>query len=134
MSAGYSGTPLVKKLGIKPGHVVALLGAPADLALDVGPEVTQRTSLRGARPLDVVLLFCRSEAELVRGFGRAQGRIAKDGGLWVCWPKKSSGVPTDLGDMVVREYGLGQGLVDNKVCAVDATWSALRFVWRREDR
>lgn len=132
--AGYSGTPLPKKLGIKEGHVVALVGAPDGFELTLPHGATQRSSLRGTKPLDVVLLFCRRERDLVTRFPKAKARIAKNGGLWVCWPKKSSGVPTDLGDGVVRGLGLAGGLVDNKVCAIDETWSALRFVWRLKDR
>lgn len=132
--AGYSGTPLPKKLGIKEGHVVALVGAPDDFTLALPERAALRKSLRGSKPLDVVLLFCRREKDLVARFPKAKSRIAKNGGLWVCWPKKSSGVATDLGDGVVRGLGLAGGLVDNKVCAIDETWSALRFVWRTKDR
>ncbi|GAA4573785.1 hypothetical protein [Planotetraspora kaengkrachanensis] len=82
----------------------------------------------------MTLLFCRDEAALARWFPGALDTLARDGGLWVCWPKKSSGVATDLSDDRVRAYGLGQGLVDNKVCAVDAVWSGLRFVYRLADR
>ncbi|MEC7518850.1 MAG: DUF3052 domain-containing protein [Myxococcota bacterium] len=133
--AGYSGTPLPKKLGVKAGHRVALLDAPDGFALEGLPEsVTVKRDLRGKAPIDVALLFALSERALRARFPKAQARIAKDGGLWVCWPKKASGVATDLGDAGVRAYGLAQGLVDNKVCAVDETWSGLRFVWRVTDR
>ncbi|GAA1300904.1 DUF3052 domain-containing protein [Planotetraspora silvatica] len=124
----YAGIPLVRKLGIKPGHRLRLIGTPPDppelgIEGDDGPE-----------PYDVILLFCRDEAALRRGFTAAVETLARDGGLWVCWPKKSSRVETDLSDDRVRTFGLGQGLVDNKVCAVDAVWSGLRFVYRLADR
>ena len=129
--AGYSGTPLPKKLGIKEGSRVAMLGAPDGFSLDV-PNV--KTDLRGKEPIDVVLLFTTSRADLEKRFGKAKDRIAKNGSLWICWPKKASGVATDLSENVAREIGLAEGLVDNKVCAVDDTWSGLRFVWRVKDR
>ncbi len=133
--AGYSGTPLPKKLGIKAGHRVALLGAPSGFALGDLPEgVKLKRDLRGSAPVDVALLFVKSQKGLRARFGKAQERIAQDGGLWVCWPKKASGVATDLGDAFVRAHGLEAGLVDNKVCAVNETWSGLRFVWRVRDR
>lgn len=126
--AGYSGTPLPRKLGIKPDHRVLALGAPD--TLEIGPFHTRA----GREPYDVILIFCLDEATLRERFPRAKDKLTKDGGLWVCWPKRSSGVPTDLSENPIREYGLAQGLVDNKVCAVDATWSALRFVYRVADR
>jgi len=135
--AGYSGTPLPKKLGIKPGHLVALLNAPPDFEDTLAglPDgVTLREGLRGRGPFDVILLFAERETVLRRRFQDAMARLAVDGGLWVGWPKKASGRPTDLSDGLVRELGLETGLVDNKVCAIDATWSALRFVVRRQDR
>ena len=135
--AGYSGTPLPKKLGIREGARVALLGAPAELdpLLDPLPaDVALVRGLRGTRPFDVVLAFCRTERELERGLAAGRERLTEDGGLWLCWPKKSSGLATELADGVVRERGLASGLVDNKVCAVDETWSGLRFVVRRADR
>jgi len=134
--AGYSGTPLAKKLGMKDGHRVALIGAPEGFLdlLDPPDLAHLATSLRGKIPIDVVLFFTKSARELKKRFPTAQARISKNGGLWIAWPKKASGVATDLDDMLIRNYGLEQGLVDNKVCAVDATWSGLRFVWRKKDR
>lgn len=135
--AGYSGTPLAKKLGIRAGNRVCTLGAPASLeaALEpVPPDVTLQTSLRGRAAFDVVLLFAKRQADVASRFAALRDRLTPAGGLWVCWPKKASGVPTDLTDAWVREYGLATGLVDNKVCAVDETWSALRFVIRLRDR
>ena len=135
--AGYSGTPLPKKLGIKEGHVVYLAGPPAgfaDLLSPLPPNVTVKTTLRGNTKLDVILLFAKSMAMVARRFAPLVDRMQSNAGLWVCWPKKSSGVETDLTDAFVREYGLSTGLVDNKICAVDETWSGLRFVIRVKDR
>jgi hypothetical protein len=125
--AGYSGTPLPKKLGIKPDHRVLAIGPPETLAVDCETGGDDG-------PYDVILLFCPDGAALRAEFPGAQSRLVKNGGLWVCWPKKSSGVPTDLSENPIREYGLARGLVDNKVCAVDETWSGLRFVYRLADR
>lgn len=135
-AAGYSGTPLWKKLGIKAGATVALVDAPDGMehALAGHPEdVRLRRDLR-AGELDVCVLFCSNQVDLKRRFPAAAKKLATAGGLWVAWPKQSSGVPTDLGDAVVRAFGLAAGLVDNKVCAIDATWSGLRFVVRLADR
>jgi len=135
--AGYSGTPLPRKLGVKSGHRVAVLNAPPDIDRLLAPmpdDVRLRFDARGRGPWDVVLLFTRSRAELGRRFVPIARRLAPAGGLWVCWPKKASGVETDVSDQVVRETGLAAGLVDNKVCAVDEIWSGLRFVIRLEDR
>jgi hypothetical protein len=134
--AGYSGTPLVKKLGIKAGHRVALLAAPDGFraTLDELPaDVALQADLRG-EPLDVIVLFAPDRAGLERGFARAARRLTSAGGLWVAWPKKASGVPTDLTETVVQTIGLDAGLVDNKVCAIDDVWAGLRFVIRLHDR
>ena len=128
----YSGTPLPKKLGVKEGAVLALLGAPGDFRKTLGalPDGVQlRTQARGK--CDVIVLFCKTAADMRKRFPVAQRALADGGGLWVAWPKKASGVPTDLGDGEVRSFGLKTGLVDNKVCAIDATWSGLRFMRRR---
>jgi hypothetical protein len=133
--AGYSGTPLSKKLGIKPGARVALVRAPAgfDRTLTPLPEgVRLRTQARSAQ--DVVLFFATRMAELERRFNGLAHAVAPNGGLWIAWPKRTSNVATDLREGVVREIGLAHGLVDNKVCAVDETWSGLRFVYRVKDR
>ena len=135
--AGYSGTPLPKKLGIKEGHVVYAANAPDDLdalLTPLPPDVTLKTSLRGNAQLDVILLFAKSKAMVAKRFAPLVDRMQPNAGLWVCWPKKSSGVKTDLTEAFVREYGLSTGLVDNKICAVDETWSGLRFVIRVKDR
>ncbi|MVU82034.1 DUF3052 domain-containing protein [Nocardia sp. ET3-3] len=132
--AGYSGTPLPRKLGIKPEFRVLLAGAPADFDLGELPAGTEVHRRAAAGPYDVILGFCPDRATLARRFTGWRGRLAVDGGLWLAWLKKSSGVPTDLGENAVREYGLAQGLVDNKVAAIDDSWSGLRFVVRRADR
>jgi hypothetical protein len=135
--AGYSGTPLVKKLGIKPDARVALLHAPPGFLTVLGElpsGAAVQTDLRGRAPLDVIVFFAGNRSRLVRHFGPLAERLRPAGGLWVAWPKKASGVTTDLTEAVVRAVGLGAGLVDNKVCAVDETWSGLRFVIRLGDR
>lgn len=135
--AGYSGTPLPKKLGIKPGHRVALVHAPEGLADALGelPErATVQTTLSGREPLDVVVLFVTRRAALERELARVRERMAQNAGFWVAWPKRASGVATDVTEDVVREVALPTGLVDNKVCAIDATWSGLRLVIRVENR
>ena len=134
-SAGYSGTPLIRKLGIKDEQRLAFLNAPGDFAATVGelPESAQlRASARGK--LDVIVLFVTRRAELGRRIEALGRSIHPDGGLWVAWPKRASGVETDMTEDVVRELALPLGLVDNKVCAIDETWSGLRVVWRKERR
>jgi Protein of unknown function (DUF3052) len=135
--AGYSGTPLAKKLGIREGHLVAWLGAPTTFApllgeLPLGAKV--RKSARVAHSLDVIVLFAKAMSDLTKRLPRAAKTLAYDGGLWIAWPKRASGIETDVGESVVRTAGLGVGLVDNKVCAIDETWSGLRFVHRVNDR
>lgn len=130
--AGYSGTPLPRKLGVKPGHQVLILGAPR--GLDLGEPAADVHHHQDGGPYDVILIFCPDAATLHDTFPKARASLAKTGGLWVCWPKRASNTPTDLTGNLVRDHGLGQGLVDNKVAAVDATWSALRFVYRVADR
>jgi hypothetical protein len=129
VSAGYSGTPLAKKLGIKPGHRVLLLDAPDGFWLE-GVQVIR--SLRG--PADVILSFHRERDGLEQRLPGLRAAMVPNAGLWIAWPKTASKVATDLDDGVVRELGLGAALVDNKVAAIDATWSALRFVIRVRDR
>ncbi|MEK6700959.1 MAG: DUF3052 domain-containing protein [Planctomycetota bacterium] len=132
--AGYSGTPLPKKLGIKPGHRVALIQAPKGFALGELPEGATTSARLNGGPFNVLLLFAKDSAAMEKYFDSARAVMTIDGGLWVCWPKKASGVETDLTETEVRESGLETGLVDNKVCAVDDTWSGLRFVVRVKDR
>ena len=129
MPSGYSGTPLVRKLGIKPGFRIFIAGAPADYASMTGTlpaGVTIAPRLTGA--IDMVHLFAAKAAGLGDKLKRYREAIKPDGMVWVSWPKKSSGVATDLSDTVVRDTALALGLVDIKVCAVDATWSGLKFV------
>jgi hypothetical protein len=130
--AGYSGTPLHKKLGIGAGSSVALIGAPPGVIDDLPPGVRVKRQARGKA--DVVVAFFVERAELERRIGSLSTMIVPDGGLWVAWPKRSSGVPTTMSDHVVREVALPLGLVDNKVCAIDDTWTGLRVVWRVERR
>jgi len=134
-SAGYSGTPLPRKLGIKPQARVGLIGAPYDFDEVLGelpPGVSVRRRARGT--FDVIVVFVQKRSELERRLPVLKKALDQAGGLWVAWPKRSSGVATDLGEGMVRELGLASGLVDNKVCAIDATWSGLRFVYRLADR
>ncbi len=135
MAVGYSGTPLPKKLGIKDGHRVALVGAPPGFSLGSLPAgVALGHGLRGKQPLDVLVVFVKARAELVRALPALRARMAQAGGLWIAWPKKSSGVATDMTEDVVRDVALPTGLVDNKVCAIDDTWSGLRLVIRLAHR
>jgi hypothetical protein len=132
-TAGYSGTPLPRKLGIRPGHRVLLVGAPRGFDLGPLPDVALHRR-PGRSPYDVVLAFVPDVRALDARFPGLAARLRTDGGLWVAWPKRSSGVATDLDENVVRAVGLAAGLVDNKVCAVDEVWSGLRFVLRLRDR
>jgi hypothetical protein len=137
VETGYSQTPLPRKLGIGPGDTVALVGAPETFIQMLGglPEVAAvQTDLSGAELFDVIVVFVEQRAEFEAELGRLRDRMAPACGLWIAWPKKSSRVPTDMSDEVIREVALPTGLVDNKVCAIDATWSALRLVIRREHR
>jgi hypothetical protein len=133
--AGYSGTPLAAKLGIREGHRVALLHAPDGFDAGLAPlPAGVRILHRLAPDLDVAVLFVTRRPELERRFAEVAAALTPAGGLWVAWPKRASKVPTDVTEDVLREVGLPQGLVDNKVCAVNEVWSGLRFVWRRENR
>jgi hypothetical protein len=134
VTAGYSGTPLPRKLGVKPGGRVLLEGAPDDLSLEPLPDGVTLHRRAGKEPYDVVLLFAVQSARMRDRWPALVGHLALAGRLWVCWPKKSSGVATDLSENPIREYGLEQGLVDVKVAAIDATWSGLAFVRRLKDR
>ena len=135
--AGYSGTPLPRKLGIKPGHEVAILGGPAsvmDGLRDVPGLAPPRHGLSGSDPLDVIVCFVTWRADLEEQLAALRARMAPAAGLWIAWPKRASRVPTDMTEHVIREIALPTGLVDNKVCAIDDVWSALRLVIRRELR
>jgi hypothetical protein len=134
-SAGYSGTPLPRKLGIKPEARVALVGAPEGFGETLGElpsGVSVRRSARG--PVDVLVAFFTQRRELERRLPGLVRALDPDGGLWIAWPKRASGVTTDVSENLTRDLGLAAGLVDNKVCAIDETWSGLRFVYRLRDR
>ena len=134
-TAGYSGTPLVKKLGIKDGFRAAFVGAPAGFGDTLGPIPADTTLLaRPRHPMDFILLFTHRGADLVKRLPGLHQTLAPTGMLWVAWPKKSSGVATDLSFDVVQTAGLATGLVDVKICAIDDTWSGLKFVIRKKDR
>jgi hypothetical protein len=135
--AGYSGRPLARKLGIGEGDEVALIGAPGWLEDEIGrlPDIASlRTDLADEARYDVIVAFMTRRAELETELPRLRARMAPACGLWIAWPKRAAKVPTDLTDNVVREVALPAGLVDNKVCAIDETWSGLRLVIRRENR
>ncbi len=129
------GSPLVKKLGIKEGHRVAFPRAPdgfIDLLGELPDGVTVKS--RSSGPLDVIVFFTKSRLELERRLTALRRAMDPAAGLWIAWPKRSSGVETDMTEDVARELGLANRLVDNKVCAIDETWSGLRLVIRLEDR
>src|SRR5215204_3112547 len=129
--AGYSSTPLAKKLGIKEGSRIALLNAPKDFQSELNelPDNVQFIK-RPAKSLDIILFFVLTERALARDFAKLSARLTANGMIWIAWPKKSSGVTTDLSEQRVRQIGLDAGLVDVKVCAVDEIWSGLKFVYR----
>ena len=133
LTVGYSGTPLLKKLGIRNGARFQLVSAPPGFDRTLGDfPADARPSSRG--PLDFAMLFVTRQAELRRDFPRLRDRLESNGMLWVAWPKKAARLETDVSESVVREYGLAAGLVDVKICAVDETWSGLKFVRRLKDR
>ena len=129
---GYNGTPLAGKLGIEEGTTLALVKAPPDIVTGLPSGVVMKHQARGRA--DVVVAFFTRRAELERRIDRLATMVFPAGGLWIAWPKRTSGVDTDVTDGVIREVALPRGLVDNKVCAIDETWSGLRVVWRRELR
>jgi hypothetical protein len=141
-TAGYSGTPLPRKLGVKEGHAVALVGAPRGVAtllapLPPGASVTRLDGGSGTRKpgsLPLILFFTTSRADLQARFGALAALLPPDGSIWIAWPKRASKVPTDLTEDVLREVILPTGYVDTKVCAIDEVWSGLRFTLRRERR
>jgi len=128
--AGYSGTPLLRKLGIQERHRVLLHNAPAELPEELKGYAGRRLNSN----LDVVVLFVKSAAALHGEFARVMNSINVDGMIWIAWPKKASGIPTDLTDNVIRDEILKTPFVDVKVCAIDETWSGLKFVIRKEHR
>jgi len=133
--AGYSETALVKKLGIKEGSRIALVNPPKSFRKTLGPLPAQAKLVRQSfDDLDLILFFVKKESELAGAFALLAEKLKPAGMLWIAWPKKSSGVATDLAFNNVQALGLSAGLVDTKICAVDEVWSGLKFVFRLEDR
>ena len=131
-TAGYSGTPLPQKLGIKPAMSVGLVGAPAGFEETLGTLPPDAALVRAPRkPVPLVLWFAASRKALEGNLARVSALVAQGGGLWVAWPKKTSGMPTDLTEQAIRDVLLPHGLVDYKVCAIDGTWSGLKFARRK---
>jgi hypothetical protein len=135
-AAGYSGTPLPRKLGIKAGARLALIGAPEGFDLTLGslPEAVTVGRRLGRQPFDVIVAFFSRRSLLERRLPQLVAALDPAGGLWLAWPKRASGVETDVTEDVVRTLGLAAGLVDNKICAIDQVWSVLRLVYRLRDR
>ncbi len=135
MPAGYSGTPPIKKLGIRSGFRILIVRPPDDYDATLGPlpdEVDRRKRLVSG--LDFIHLFAKRVRDLEKDLARYPEALSRDGMLWIFWPKKSSGVSTDVTESIVREMGLATGLVDIKICAVDEIWSGLKFVRRLKNR
>ena len=134
--AGYSGTPLVKKLGFKEGFRAGLINAPNGFQKELAPLpsdvkiITEHLN----KPLDLIVLFVDSQQALKTQFLKCARKLVSNGMLWIAWPKRASGVVTDLSESDVRQFGLDAGLVDVKICAVNDTWSGLKFVYRLKDR
>ena len=133
--AGYSSTPLAKKLGIKEGSRIGLVNPPENFQSELrelpnNVEFLQRLT----NSLDIILFFVRTERELARDFSKLAKKLTTNGMIWIAWPKKSSGLSTDLSFNRVQRIGLDAGLVDVKICAIDETWSGLKFVYRLKDR
>ncbi len=136
-AAGYSQTPLPRKLGIGDDDEIAVIGAPDGFYDTLGPLpqiASLHTDLADDARYDVIVAFVTERAELEADLPRLRSRMAPACGLWIAWPKRASRLPTDMSDQVVRDVALPTSLVDNKVCAIDQTWSALRLVIRRENR
>lgn len=132
---GYSGTPLPRKLGIKDGFRVHFVEAPPDVLAELKPSLGKcEIAADGKAPLDFVMVFTKSGSQLTNAFKRVAKALEPAGMVWVSWPKKSSGVKTDLDENIIREIGLAAGLVDVKVCAVTDVWSGLKLVRRVKDR
>jgi len=134
--AGYSGTPLVKKLGFKEGFRAGLVNPPKGFQKELAPLPNEVRMSVGSltKPLDLIVLFADTQKMLKKEFPRSARKLIQNGMLWIAWPKKASGVATDLSDNIVRDIGLSAGLVDVKVCAINDVWSGLKFVYRLEDR
>jgi hypothetical protein len=134
--AGNSGTPLVKKLGFKEGFRTGLVNPPKGIQKELAPLPSGVDISVGklTKPIDLIVLFAESQKMLKTQFPRLARKLTQNGMLWIAWPKKASGIATDLSDNSVREIGLAAGLVDVKVCAINDVWSGLKFVYRLEDR
>jgi len=133
--AGYSGTPLIKKLGIKDNFDVVFVNAPANFVTQLDLPATVNVERNSqSKALDFIQVFVTSRAALTTAFAQYPPKLKSNGMFWISWPKKSSGVQTDLNENIVRDIGLAAGLVDVKVCAVDDVWSGLKFVYRLKDR
>ena len=132
--AGYSGTPLPTKLGIRAGSAVLLDGAPPGFDLGELPDGVTVSRRAGSGPYQVIVCFCADRDRLARRWPALHPLTPQNGALWIAWPKRSSGVATDLDEHVVREFALGNGRVDVKVCAIDSTWTAFKHVIRVADR
>lgn len=134
--AGYSGTPLPRKLGIKENFRVGLVGPPTGFRKELGslPDEVEIITARLTKPLDIIMLFVDSEKVLKRELPKLAQKLVANGMLWVAWPKKSSGVQTDLSFANVQQVGLQAGMVDVKICAVNDIWSGLKFVFRVKNR
>ena len=133
--AGYSGTPLAKKIGIKEGSRIALVNAPKDFQFEPKELPDNVEFIKGsAKSLDIILYFVTTERALTKDLSKLAARLTANGMIWIAWPKKSSGVATDLSFERVQRIGLDAGLVDVKICAVDDIWSGLKFVYRLKDR
>ena len=135
MSSGYSVTPLIKKLGIKAGFKVRFINSPDHYSDLLGPLPEELKILKSGRSkANFIHLFCKDIAFFEKTFLKIKDQIEKDGMIWVSWYKKSSKIPTDMNEDVIRNTALSVGLVDVKVCAVDEHWSGLKVVWRKENR
>jgi hypothetical protein len=133
--AGYSGTPLVKKLGLKAGYRAFVHAAPSgyfDWLSPLDPQIEFAKSIR--KPMDFIHVFAKDQKTFENWFVKGRDGLSPKGMLWISWPKKSSKVPTDLDENIIREFGLSHGMVDVKVCAVDEVWSGLKFMFRIADR
>lgn len=131
----YIATPLPQKLGIKPGFTVSIVDAPEGFMETLGAEITHARLVRGIEDnADIIHVFIKSKADLESSFPHLKQALGKPHALWVSWPKRGSGVETDVTEDVIREIGLHHGLVDVKVCSIDTTWSGLKFVYRLKDR
>jgi hypothetical protein len=133
-ASGYSGTPLPRKLGIRDGGTVCVLGEPVDHAALIAPLPIGAHFESDPCVADVVVFFVVDRTDFEYRIGELGAAVLPDRSLWIAWPKRASGVVTTMTEDVVREIALPRGLVDNKVCAMDAVWSGLRLVWRKELR